>query len=170
MEKNSEYNIVVLGVSCFDGMASSTRVRNLLEPLINEDLLTVSNLIYEKEANGLVKDNGDLKGILYRVFRLKKTNILSLIKFLWNGMKFIKVCKSNSLKNILYSYGYPDIKNILFLLFAKLIGYKIIFDIVEDNRYFTKFQSKLNRFKIFSSILLLKLSPFIANTVITISD
>ena len=33
-----------MGVSCFDGMASSTRVRNLVEPLINKNLITVNNL------------------------------------------------------------------------------------------------------------------------------
>jgi len=170
MNNNSQYNVVVLGASCFDGMASSMRVRNLLEPLINDDSITVSNLIYEKEANGIILCEGTINKINYRVIRFKITNIQSLFKFIWSGIKFIKVCKSNTIKNILYNYEYPDIKNISFLLFAKLIGYKIIFDVVEDFRYFTKYKSKLNRLKIISSIFFLKLFPLIAHAVVAISN
>lgn len=166
----TKYNIVIIGVSYFDGMASSTRVRNLLEPLLKENSITVSNLIYEKEAKGITLHKGTIHKIKYFIIGYKITNILSLVQFLWRGIKFLRSSKSNSKKNIIYNYQYPDIKNIIFLLYARFIGYKIILDIVEDNRYYTKFHSKLNRFKIISSIFFLKLLPFIAHTVLAISD
>ena len=166
----TKYNIVIIGVSYFDGMASSTRVKNLLEPLLKENSITLSNLIYEKEAIGITQHKGTIHKIKYFIIGYRISSILSLLQFLWQGIKFLRMSKSNSKKNIIYNYQYPDVKNIIFLLYARFIGYRIMFDIVEDNRYYTKFHSNLNRFKIVSSILFLKLVPFLAHTVLAISD
>ncbi|NJO25605.1 MAG: hypothetical protein HC867_07370 [Bacteroidia bacterium] len=47
-----------MGVSCFDGMASSMRVRNLIEPLVAKNLISVSNLIYKKDNKEPIGKSG----------------------------------------------------------------------------------------------------------------
>lgn len=54
---STKYNIMVMGVSCFDGMASS-EVRNLIEPLVNKSLVTAHNLIYQKDNEAIGKNPG----------------------------------------------------------------------------------------------------------------
>ena len=61
------YNIVVMGVSCFDGMASSTRVRNLIEPLINKKLITANNLVYQKDNQVPIGKSGILNNINFKM-------------------------------------------------------------------------------------------------------
>ncbi len=167
---NPKANIILLGVSYFDGMASSTRVRNLLEPLINQDYIKVSNLIYKKDANGLFENKGVISGINYCVIGFRKSNPFSVISFIWKGLRFLKKHKSRTQKNILYNYDNPDLRNIFFILYARLIGYKIILDIIEDNRYYTKFPRLLTRIKIKSSVFFIKYSRFFADGILTISN
>lgn len=168
MANNIKFNVVVLGVSCFDGMASSMRVRNLLGTSIFENALTIHNLIYKVDAHGLTKKKGNLLGINYLV--VSASSILSVFSFTWQGLRFLKKSKSASEKNILYHYQYIDIKNIFLLLFARILGYKIILDIVENNNYYTSFTTLKNRLKIATSLRFLRLTPFLAHYVVTISE
>jgi glycosyltransferase involved in cell wall biosynthesis len=171
MKSISGYNVLVLGVSCFDGMASSTRVRNLIEPLVEKGLIRVFNLIYTMEYKGeKTAKSGTANGIDFRVIELGPFNIFSVVPFLFKGMVSIKKNKSTCYKNIVYNYDYPDAKNIFFLLFAKLIGYKIVFDVVEDYSFFKHYSSFWNRFRMATSRLLIKVSPYIADSYIVISS
>lgn len=167
MDNSSRFNVVVLGVSCFDGMASSMRVRNLLETTVFKDDFSLHNLIYKVDAHGLPNKRGRLKGINYLV--VSASSILSVFSFTWQGIRFLRNNKSASKKNILYHYQYIDIKNIFLLLYAKSIGYKIVLDIVENNNYYTTFTNLKSRLKIATSLRFLKLTPRIADYVITIS-
>lgn len=168
MDKKLKFNVVVIGVSCFDGMASSIRVRNLLEASTFEESLILNNLVYKVDAYGLKKKKGVRNGIYYLVVRA--STIFSVFTLTWQGMRFLSKRKSTTQKNIVYHYQYLDIKNIILLLYAKLIGYKIILDIVENNNYYTTFSSFKNRIKIRTSLWFLKLTPLIADQVISISQ
>ena len=167
MNEKSKFNVMVLGVSCFDGMASSMRVRNLLETSVFRDSLQLHNLIYKVDAYGIPKKKGLRNGINYLV--VSASHVLSFFSFTWQGIRFIKKCKSKSGKNIIYNYQYIDIKNLFLLLYARAIGYKIILDIVEDNSYYASFSNFKNRLKIGTSLQLLKRTPSIAHYVVTIS-
>jgi len=165
-----KYNIIIIGVSYSDGMASSTRVRNLLEPLISKNLINASNLIYKKDAFGIINKNGAINNVNYRVIGFCRSNPLSIIPFICIGIHFINKNRSRIQKNILYNYSYPDIKNILFILYAKLIGYKVILDITEDNRYHTKLSRFLTKLKIASSLFFIKHASHFTDGILAISD
>ena len=167
--KDNKYNVVIIGVSYFEGMASSTRVRNLFEPLINKNCITASNIIYQKNSGSLSVKKGILKNVRYRVIGFRKSNPFSAASFILNGAGFLRKQKLRQKKNILYSYDQPDLKNIFFLLYAKLIGYKIVLDIVEDNRYYTIFPRLLTKIKTRSSVFFFNHCRFFANAVINIS-
>lgn len=168
MEKQ-DLNILLLGVSFFEGMARSTNARNLLEPLIEADHIRVSNLIYEKDAAGIDQSQSCINNINYRVIGFRKSNPFSIFSFVWRGLRFIKHNKSASKKNILYNYGEPDIKNLLFLAYARLKGYRIVLYIEEIPSYEVPDIRFITKLKIKSAVFLLKWSRYLANAVLAIS-
>ena len=167
--KVNSYNIIVLEISCFNGMAGSKRVRNLFEPLMQQNLISVYNLIFRSKSLNIDRKKGIKERINYEVIDYKSTNIFTIYNFFSKGLSFIKRSKQLDATNIIYNYGGPNVKNILFLLFAKMIGYKIICDIVEDNRY-ESITNYLNGIKLKSSLILLKFTKFYANALIGISE
>lgn len=160
---------MVIGVSCFDGMASSMRVRNLLEPLIEKDLVTVNNLIYQKDNLEKIGKEGTLNNISFRVIGFRLKNIFSLFGFVFKGMGFLRKRKQKGQKNIIYSYSYPDVKNIFFIIYGRIIGYKVVFDIVEDHKYMAHV-GFINKLRIKSSLFFFKYSRNLADAMVGISD
>jgi glycosyltransferase involved in cell wall biosynthesis len=156
-----------MGVSCFDGMASSMRVRNLLEPLIAKELISVNNLVYQTDNKEPIGKQGTINNINFKVIGL--SGILSVFGFFFGGLGFIRKSKKKGYKNIIYNYNYPDIKNISFILFARMIGYKVIFDVIEDNTY-QAHVGFINKFRIKTSLFFFKYSSSIADAMIGISD
>ena len=158
----------MVGVSCFDGMANSMRVRNLFEPLVNKDLISLHNLIYQKNNKEPIGKKGEINNISFKVIGFRLSNIFTLFSFFFGGIFFLNKSKLPKYKNLLYVFDYPDIKNIWFILYAKLIGYKIILDIVEDNR-FEAHVGVINKFRIKTSLVLIKTCKYIADSMIGIS-
>jgi glycosyltransferase involved in cell wall biosynthesis len=162
-------NIVVIGVSCFDGMAGSMRVRNLLEPLAEKGSISLNNLIYEKDNKEPIGKQGTLNNIRFKIIGFRLANIFSVFSFLGGGMSFLRKSKQKEIKNIVYNYNSPDIKCIFFILYARLIGYKVIFDIIEDNSV-EAHVGIINKFRIKTSVFLFKRSRFFADGIIGISE
>ena len=164
-----KYNITVMGVSCFDGMASSMRVRNLLEPLVAKNLVSVNNLIYQKDNKEPIGKEGVLNGITFKVIGFSLKNVFSVFGFVFGGFSFIRKSKKKGYKNIIYNYNYPDIKNIWFILYARMVGYKVIFDVIEDNNY-QAHVGFINKFRIKTSLFLFKYCRHFADAMIGISE
>lgn len=162
-------NIVVTGVSLFDGMASSTRVRNLFEPLIKMNLVTASNLVFETDNKEPIGRQGKLNDIEFEVIGFRLANFFSIFSFWYRGISFLKRNRKRDCKNILYNYNYPDLKNIVFILYAKLKGYRIIIDVIEDNRYESHI-SFINKARLKTSIFLFRFSRYFVHTYVAISE
>lgn len=166
---SSGCNIVIMGVSYFDGMAGSTRVRNIFEPLVRKNLIKAANLIYQTDNKVQIGKEGKLNGLNFRVIGFRLGNVFSIFSFWSRGIFFLRNNKQQGCKNILYNYNYPDLKNIVFILYAKLIGYKIILDIIEDNRY-EAHVGFINKVRIKTSLFLFKLSRRFTSAYVAISD
>ncbi|HMU09181.1 MAG TPA: glycosyltransferase [Ferruginibacter sp.] len=158
-----------MGVSIFDGMAGSTRVRNLFAPLIGRGLLKANNLIYETDNKVPIGKEGRLNEINFRIIGFRLGNPFSIFSFWGRGMSFLRKNKQSGSKNIIYNYNYPDLKNIVFLMYGRMIGYKIVFDIIEDNR-FEAHVGFVNKVRIKTSLVLFKLSRHFTKAYIAISD
>lgn len=166
---NHGLNIMIMGVSCFDGMAGSTRVRNLFEPLIGKGLLNANNLIYETDNKVPIGKEGRLNNMNFRIIGFRLGNPFSIFGFWGRGMSFLRKNKQAGVKNIIYNYNYPDLKNIVFLMYGRMIGYKIVFDIIEDNR-FEAHVGFVNKVRIKTSLGLFKLSRYFTRAYVAISD
>lgn len=166
---HSGCNIVITGVSFFDGMASSTRVRNLFEPLIRNKQVTLSNLIFETDNREPIGRQGVLNEVPFLVIGFSLRNIFSIFSFWYQGISFLKNSRQKGHKNILYNYNYADLKNIVFILYAKLAGYRVILDLVEDNR-FEPHLGALNKIRLKTSIFLFNRSRHFVHGYVAISE
>lgn len=163
-------NIVILGASCFDGMATSQRVKNLILPLVQTGKIKSANLIYEKDTEAKISKKGTINEISYQIIGYKLKNLFSIFGFFLTGIHFLRKNKIAGQKNIIYNYSYLDIQNLIFICYGKLIGYKIIFDIVEDNNTYTYFPTFIGWLRNSSSKLFLRLTPLFADSIIAISS
>ncbi len=81
---------------------------------------------------------------------LSLSNFLKLFRYYFKGFHLIKKYKKKSKTNIFYCIGPINIENFLFVFLAKLLGYKLVFDINEDYSFFED-KVKLNsRFKVWT--------------------
>ena len=160
---------MLLNVHYAEGMADSARVRNLFEPLLKKNRISIHNLVHVNSINHQTIGKKQITGSNYRYITYKWYNPVSIWKFYRDGAQFIRKNKRTA-GNVLYHYDAPDIKNLYFILYARVLGYKIILDIVEDNRYQVQFTSILNWLRVISSRILLRCSPFFTDTLIGISN
>ena len=161
------------------GMASTKRIQNFVDNLQLHDAIKSIKILLLRQAHtrvGKEERHGTYKGVEYRTIgndiRPNIKALLKIPKYVIQGIYFIVKNRSRSSSNILYIYGPPNVENIIFVLFAKLIRYRMVFDIVED--YNTVSSSMLRhifaRIKIFSSIFLEKHIYFFADSLIVISN
>ena len=170
-------NFIVLSTNIYGAfdikdMAGAVRVRNIFNPLVQQNGVSVSNLIM-LDLFG-IQDNLKTESINNKVDCLaigfsSITHPISVLQFLKRGMKFIKQHKQKNAANIIYNYQYPDVRNFLLLLYARLKGYKIVFDFVEDKKHYTtvSFNDKIHQ-KL--SLLFLKWLPTYTDAVFVISS
>jgi glycosyltransferase involved in cell wall biosynthesis len=151
-------------------MAGSKRLLNLASHLVQYNNTSVTNFVIGHEEKKGSNNDPSLSKINCVSIGYKITNPFSVISLNFKIFQNLRKAYSKSSKNILYNYGYPNIKNILTILSAKLIGYKIVFDIVEDNEAIQNYKSTLARIKIASSIFLIKRLRYYTNGAIGISQ
>jgi glycosyltransferase involved in cell wall biosynthesis len=168
--ENKKIHILIIGVEYIGIMASTTRLRNLIEPLVDKPNLYFSNLIFPFNKKLFPKaEKGIKNNVVYQVIGYDLFNLLSIIAFFIKGSVFIRKKRKKLAKNIMYVYNYPNVENFVFILFAKAIGYKIIFDIVEDFQFRSDFKSLKSKLKTKSAIIMFEMIGFFANGCIAIS-
>ncbi len=171
---SKKFNMVFLGNFPFPcGMAGSKRVRNTICALQNSVDISASVLTLRgsSQLNGRSGiDNGiPYQIILPDVFRLKA---ILLLPFLWimSVIKLFQVKKKTD-NNILYVYGPPNIDNIVPVLAAKISGWKIVYDIVEDEHAaFGNSKSTFHKFGTLLNGFLTNRLCFIADGIVVISS
>lgn len=159
-------NIIIIGFNFYGEMAPSQRIQNLFIPLIANKNNTISNI--SVNSNPCINNIYNINYLSLK-YQLKKP--LTIISFLIKSLRFIKKSKLLNSNNILYCYGYPWLENIFLIIYAKRIGYKISFDIVENQFYFKR-TSKTFRNKVKHDTILFfaRLIPYLADVCFVISN
>ena len=170
-------NILFVGnISYPKGMAGTKRIQNFIDYLSKHDVsLNILILRKQKDNKNNNTVNGNYKGVNYKAIG---QNIKFCPSLIWNlplffimGSLYIYKRKKKNVPNVMYCYGAPNIENMYFMLFAKLLRYKIVNDIVEDFSYFEdakhfftiikwRFSVKIERFFL----------RYVSDGIITISD
>ena len=161
-------NIIVLGANYYGMMASSQRIRNLFEPLTYRNEITISNLVI-RDINGrdiVVDGNVNFKNLDYNY-----KNPFSILSFFFLSAIYLLNQKQKSKINILYCYSDPSVENIFILVFSRLLGYKVVFDIVENQNFIENSQASTLRMRIkrHSMVRFQKLIPLLGRICFAIS-
>ena len=164
-------NLVVLTREYPIEVAGTKRVQHLLEQLlISETQIKVLSL---RSRNKIEHETGLYNGIPYeRISSSVSLNILQLHKvfqYYFRTISSIRNAKKNGIKNIIYSYGVLNIENLVFILYSKIIGYKLLIDIVEDYTTLSDNLKLISKFKIWTLRKLDSLNVFLADAIVVIS-
>lgn len=136
----SDVNVVFMGKFGFpSGMASTKRIQHFLDYLNGRSVRT-RVLQLNRSGNASAEgDAGSYRGTEYRRIgsdlKLDLTLVVGLFRYHRDGIGALKNWRLARGKNVLYSYGGVTVENVLLISAAKLMGYRVVFDIVEDNTY-----------------------------------
>lgn len=167
--------IVLGGFEYPRGMAGTKRVQLFIDYLqsknANVQVLTIGNVGDVKSGNPV---RGTFKKTPYRnigagynstgIYYLMFPFILLYLFF------FFLYSKKNKSKNLLYIYNSVAADNFLVILFARLTGYKVIIDIVEDYGLSLENNSLLHTLKIKSTVFFENKISIFADAVIVLSS
>jgi glycosyltransferase involved in cell wall biosynthesis len=164
-------NLLVITQDYPVAIAGTKRVQHLIEPLISKGIsIKVLSL---RSENKIKDEKGKYRGINYERIgtdlKLKIFNLQKIIQYYIYTLYSIFKSKKKDVKNVIYLYGSINIEIFIFILFAKFIRYKLIFDIVED---YTIYPDKLkfsSKFKIWTIVKLEKLNILLSDAIIVIS-
>ncbi|MBN8569087.1 MAG: glycosyltransferase [Ignavibacteria bacterium] len=173
---NKGLNVIFLGGFAYPtGMAGTKRVQLFIDYFqdtkADVQVLTIGNVGDIKIGNPV---NGKYKNVRYKnVGAGFHSTLIYYLLFpftLFYLFFFLLSSKKYSTKNLIYVYNSVAIDNFLVILFAKLIGYKIIIDIVEDYRLSKENNSSLHSLKIKSTVFFEKRITLFCNAVIVLSS
>jgi glycosyltransferase involved in cell wall biosynthesis len=162
-------NIIFMPISIIEGMAGTKRLKNFAVNLKTKPTIKINNIVITNGITDKLKQD-NLKLNNYKQIKFNYKNPINWITFPIQIIYYLFIFKNTNCKNIIYNYGYPNIQNIFYLLFAKLIGYKLVFDIVEDNESVTSFPSSFSKIKTNTSIFLIKKLNMFCDGAIGISS
>ena len=162
---NSKTNFIFIGESYLGGMAGSKRIQNIINGLLKQKEVSISNLIIENPNDSKSEIiNGVKNSVIFHKIRYKLTNPFTFIFYFIKGFNFILKMKKVKNLNVIYCYDSPTIFVLPFLLFAKIIGFKVLIDLVEDYNLLNKSNFNLTQ------KLKLKIYAFLEKKIFSYAD
>lgn len=167
---NKKINVVFAPYSFISGMAGANRLAHIYKILSESERIgKISNLVFRPNCDEYPQSLlSQYKCQYYPLAH--RNNPLVFIKQLVLLFLFLKKDYDRKSKNVVLFYGYISLENFFVVAFAKLIGYKIIVDIVEDRSLIKSYKGLKNKIKIKSSIYFLNRIKSYSSGLITISD
>lgn len=165
-------NLVVL-IREYPLGTDTKRTHHLLVPLLNKKEISLK-VLSMRSGERIENEIGTFEGIeyerIYSGLKINLANFLNTLKYYAKGLKSINRNKKYDKKNIIYCYNGLNIENLIFILYSKILGYKVIFDIVEDYSLYNDNVKLISKFKFWTAKKLDTFSTFIANGLIVISN
>ena len=175
MNNHKIINLVILGNFSYpDGMAGSKRVQHFIDYLMRWNI-SIKILLLRFGRKRIEKDqqNGYHKGIYYKIIGnsiiFSPIIIIHLIKYFISGVIILFKWHQRDKKNILYCYSVPGLENLFLLVLAKVFGYKIIFDVIEDFTLLNEKKDLLKKIRIVTLKIIQKNIYILSDGIVTIS-
>ncbi len=157
------------------GMAATRRLQNSIDYLKGCDGVEVRVLVLRQGRARLADSEpcGVHKGVEYVTIgggiRSGISAIVKGPKYFIDGMAHIRNNRRKDCKNALYVFGYPSTDNMPMLIVARLLGYKMVFDIVEDIAYLKSATDVFARLRYFSQRAFFGTLRMFADAVLVVS-
>ena len=157
------------------GMAEAKRIQHAIDYLKENKAVSVSVLLIRQSHPG--RDDSQLtgihKGVPYKTIghNMKRGWLLPLewVSYVYSGLAYLLQHRSRVNRNIIYLYMEPNIENVLFIAFGRLLGYKVVVDVTEDYYFVSADPGLLSRLKAASSRLFSQHITVFADAIIVIS-
>jgi glycosyltransferase involved in cell wall biosynthesis len=170
-KKTKNINLLVFAREYPIGMAGTKRIQHLIDYLIKQNILI--NIISFRSKNKQPAVRGVYNSVPYLNIGagtdMKLTHFHKIIVYYIKGLSAILSCRNSKCTNIIYNSGGINIENLLFIFWAKILGYKLIFAIEEDYAFFKDEIKLISRFKIRTIENLDFLTRYWAEAIIVIS-
>lgn len=120
------------------GMAGTRRVQNLIDCLHADPRFAVRVLVLRGGRVRLADDalSGEYRGVPYVTIGANiRPNLAAMFKapkYYYDGIAYLRRHRRADCTNVLYVYEYPSTDNLPMLICARMAGYRIVFDLVED--------------------------------------
>ncbi|MDH4073483.1 MAG: hypothetical protein OEV41_10315, partial [Gammaproteobacteria bacterium] len=139
----SGLNVVFMGNLLYpQGLADTKRFQYFVDGVMEGEGNSAHILLLRQSHPG--RDDGRLagenRGVPYRTIGQDiSAGIglpLTVLRYLFGGCRFLRQARRKG-NNVLFLYGEPNLENILFVIWARLLGYRVVVDIVEDLYFIT---------------------------------
>lgn len=157
------------------GMAGTKRVQNSIDQLTRHEDINIKVLILRQGRTRYADGDlcGTFKGVEYiTVGDDIEPNIKAFFKSItcfFKAAAYLRKNYNSRQKNIIYIYGYPSTDNISLVIFGKILGYKVLFDIVEDVSFMESAPDIFARIKHLSATCLSRIPRLFTDGVLVIS-
>lgn len=167
-------NVICTGLFNFPiGMAGTKRVRSFVDVIAEKNEVKVITFGMN-DANANNEASGSYNNVPYRNFGARLNSSLQyylLLPFytLWS-MYLVFKWKNKKSRNIIYGYGGTTPEVFILILFARLLNYKIVIDIVEDYEVSLEKNSFFHGLKLKSIVFFEKRISMFADSIVVITS
>lgn len=145
----NKHNLVVFIREYPNGMAGTKRVQNFLDYIVKQGIPI--NVLAFRGQIVQSSNSGVYKSIPYTSIgagvKMQFSHLHRIIGYYVKGLIAISKMKKKGCSNIIYNSGGINIENFLFILYAKMLGFKLLLAIEEDYTFFSDNIKAISRFK-----------------------
>jgi glycosyltransferase involved in cell wall biosynthesis len=167
--KSGNISLLVLIRDYPVGLAVTKKINNLLEYLLANDI-EINVLSYRSKFRQPASEGKECQipyiciGNDLKIIKLHRT-----IGYFIRGLRIISRKRNKGKNNVFYCIGPVNIENILFVTWAKMLRYKIVFDINEDYTFFEDNVKAISKLKIRTTRILDVLTSAWAEAITVVS-
>jgi glycosyltransferase involved in cell wall biosynthesis len=170
-------NVVFMGNFLYPrGMAGTKRVQLFVDAVRARPGMSASVLLLRQGHAGRddTRLEGSHEGVAYTTvgadLKAGPGLPLALLRFWAGGCRWLRERQTAQGANVVFLYGQPNLESLPFLLYARLHGYRVVCDIVEDAYNVGPAAPWLSRLKAASSRLVARRLHRVVDGVIVISS
>ncbi|MBL8202148.1 MAG: glycosyltransferase [Chromatiales bacterium] len=170
-------NVVFLGNLLYpEGLAETKRFQHFIDGVLAGEGNSARILLLRQSHPGRDEARlaGEHGGVPYRTIGHDiGMNIrlpLALLRYLYGGCAYLWRSRRWGSRNVLFLYGEPSLESFLFVAWARLLGYRVVVDIVEDTYLVTATSSPASRLKAWSVAWATAHMHWFADGVVVISS
>ncbi len=167
-------NVVFTGEFTYpEGLAGTKRIQHFIDYLAKENrvrVLLLHKISYPDKHRKIINNNHGIEyAILGSELGMSIRNIFQIPLTLLSSCSILWRWKKKKMKNILYVYNGITIENLIVVLFARVTGYRIVVDYVEDLSFYGGKLPAGIKIKNYSNVILERTLPCLAQGVVVIS-
>ena len=170
-------NVVFMGNLLYpEGLAETKRFQHFIDGVMAGQGNSAQVLLLRQSHPG--RDEGHLsgekQGVRYETIghdiRANLALPLTALRYLFGGCHFFGRARRRDRRNVLFLYGEPNLESFVFVLWARILGYRVVVDIVEDAYFITDTAPLASRLKARSVAWATRNMHWFADGVVVISS